>query len=112
MAGANGRNKMGRKSAAAVLVAAFASTPTVALAQSLAMAAAAPAGAAGGPELEEVVVTATKRFENLQKVPMAVSAISSSALVKQGVFETSDLNHSMPNLQVSSPYGKQQPNFS
>ena len=28
------------------------------------------------------------------------------------MFETSDLNNSMPNLQVSSPYGQQQPNFS
>lgn len=41
-----------------------------------------------------------------------MSAISSSALQAKGVFETSDLNGSMPNLQVSSPYGQQQPNFS
>ena len=67
-------------------------------------------GQQGG--LEEIIVTATKRSENLQSVPVAVSAISSAALQNQGVFETSDLNHSMPNLQVSSPYGQQQPNFS
>ncbi len=65
---------------------------------------------AGG--LEEIVVTATKRSENLQEVPVAVSAISSTQLQAQGVFETSDLNHSMPNLQVSSPFGEAQPNFS
>lgn len=64
---------------------------------------------AGG--LEEIVVTATKRAENLQNVPVAVSAISSSELANQGVFDTSDLNGSMPNLQVSSAYGPQQPNF-
>ncbi len=62
--------------------------------------------------LEEIVVTATKRSENLQVVPVAVSAISSAQLQNQGVFNTTDLNHSMPNLQVSSPYGEQQPNFS
>ncbi len=62
--------------------------------------------------LEEVVVTATRRAENLQNVPVSVSAITASALAKQGVFETSDLNHAMPNLQVSSPYGEAQPNFS
>jgi iron complex outermembrane recepter protein len=70
-----------------------------------------PATAASGG-LAEVVVTATKRAENLQNVPVAVQAITSAELAKQGVFETSDLNHAMPNLQVSSPYGQQQPNFS
>lgn len=62
--------------------------------------------------IEDIIVTATKRSENLQNVPVAVSAISAATLANQGVFETSDLNHSMPNLQVSSPYGEQQPNFS
>jgi iron complex outermembrane recepter protein len=84
---------------------AMAGTSTMALAQS-----SSPAEETGG--LEEIVVTATKRSENLQDVPVAVSAISATALANQGVFETSDLNHSMPNLQVSSPYGEQQPNFS
>lgn len=70
------------------------------------------ASSEGSVGLEEIVVTATKRSENLQDVPVAVSAISATALASQGVFETSDLNHSMPNLQVSSPYGEQQPNFS
>ncbi|MEY2942260.1 MAG: hypothetical protein RLY97_274 [Pseudomonadota bacterium] len=62
--------------------------------------------------LEEIIVTATKRSENLQNVPVAVSAITQAALQKQGVFETTDLNHAIPNFQVSSPYGTQQPNFS
>ena len=62
--------------------------------------------------LSVIVVTATKRNENLQDVPVAVTAVSSEALANKGVFETSDLNNTMPNLQVSSPYGKQQPNFS
>jgi iron complex outermembrane recepter protein len=86
---------------------AMAGTSTIALAQN------APAPAAKEDVgLEEIVVTATKRSENLQDVPVAVSAISSKALQNAGVFETSDLNHSMPNLQVSSPYGEAQPNFS
>jgi iron complex outermembrane recepter protein len=75
---------------------------------------AAPAteGTSAKGGLEEIIVTATKRSENLQNVPVAVSAISQATLKNQGVFETSDLNHAMPNLQVSSPYGQQQPNFS
>ena len=62
--------------------------------------------------LSEIIVTATKRSENLQNVPVAVSAISAEMLQNKGVFETSDLNNTMPNFQVSSPYGPQQPNFS
>ncbi|MEY2926388.1 MAG: hypothetical protein RL367_865, partial [Pseudomonadota bacterium] len=85
---------------------ALAGTSSVAIAQS------APADDKETGGLEEIIVTATKRNENLQDVPVAVSAISATALQKQGVFETSDLNHALPNLQVSSPYGQQQPNFS
>jgi iron complex outermembrane recepter protein len=88
------------------MILAFASTSNVALAQGQ------PQDAEENVGLEEIVVTATRRNENLQDVPVAVSAISASQLQNQGVFETSDLNHSMPNLQVSSPYGEQQPNFS
>jgi iron complex outermembrane receptor protein len=91
---------------------AIASISTIALAAALAQPAIAQENHAASGGLEEIVVTATKRSENLQDVPVAVSAISSSALQSKGVFETSDLNGSMPNLQVSSPYGSQQPNFS
>jgi iron complex outermembrane recepter protein len=79
---------------------------------SLAMAQATQPETEGQGGLEEIIVTATKRNENLQDVPVAVSAITAAALANQGVFETSDLNHAMPNLQVSSPYGETQPNFS
>lgn len=65
-----------------------------------------------GQGLAEIIVTATKRAENLQNVPVAISAIPAEALQAKGVFETSDLSNTMPNLQVSSPYGSQQPNFS
>ncbi|MBR9913126.1 MAG: TonB-dependent receptor [Gammaproteobacteria bacterium] len=62
--------------------------------------------------LEEIVVTATRREESLQEVPLAVSALTADQLTKGGIFETTDLNRSSPNLQVSSAYGEAQPNFS
>ena len=62
--------------------------------------------------IEEVVVTATRRAESLEDVPLAVSAMTGDELTKSGVFSTSDLNRSAPNLQVSSAYGEAQPNFS
>ena len=61
--------------------------------------------------LADIIVTATKRSENLQNVPVAITAITSDQLTKQGVFSTTDLNGSIPNLQVSSAYGDTQPNF-
>jgi Outer membrane receptor for ferrienterochelin and colicins len=68
------------------------------------------ANAQGG--LEEIIVTATRRSESLQDVPLAVSAVTGEELTKSGIFETSDLNRSSPNLQMSSAYGEAQPNFS
>lgn len=101
---------MKKHMSASVLAVAIASLSSPALAQD------APAEETGTSQnqvgLSDIIVTATKRSENLQEVPVAVSAISSESLQAKGVFETSDLNNTMPNFQVSSPYGQQQPNFS
>ncbi len=70
-------------------------------------AAAAPTGG-----LEEIVVTAQRREQNLQDVPAAVSALSFEALAARGITQTTDLMGSLPNLQVTSAYGNTQPNFS
>ena len=61
--------------------------------------------------LEDIIVTATKRSENLQVVPVSITAITAETLTAKGVFSTSDLNNSIPNLNVSSAYGETQPNF-
>ena len=78
----------------------------------LAIALAASPGAVFAAELEEVVVTATKRAVSQQDVPVAVTGITSDALDKRGITETTDLSGSAPNLVVSSPFGRAQPNFS
>ncbi|MFM6852633.1 MAG: TonB-dependent receptor, partial [Sphingopyxis sp.] len=41
----------------------------------------------------------------------AINAIAWDALARRGIWETSDLASQVPNLQVSSPYGRTQPNF-
>lgn len=48
--------------------------------------------------LEEIVVTAQKRTENLQDVPLAVTAISGDALARAGVDAFSDLTKVVPSL--------------
>lgn len=62
--------------------------------------------------LADIVVTATRRSENLQDVPVAISAVTGDDLQNRGVFQTNDLSGAVPNLQVSSAYGTSQPNFS
>jgi iron complex outermembrane receptor protein len=57
-------------------------------------------------ELEEIVVTAQKRVERLQDVPVAVTVLSGEALSAAGVNQTTDLVNLTPSLtfaQGASP---------
>jgi iron complex outermembrane receptor protein len=58
-----------------------------------------------GVALEEVVVTAQKRSENLQDVPIAVSAVTANQLERQGVKDVLDLRIAVPTLNVTSSAG-------
>lgn len=70
----------------------------------------APAAAEGegegeGPRnrmLEEIVVTAQKREENLQEVPSSVQAFSAGMLDAQGVSDIKDMGQITPGLQYDS----------
>jgi iron complex outermembrane recepter protein len=59
--------------------------------------------------LQEIVVTAQKRTENLQKVPIAISAVSSSTLEDGGVVSTTDLPAVLPGLEVLNIAGQLTP---
>jgi len=48
----------------------------------------------------EVVVTARRRAENVQNVPLSVQAFSPEALAKQGVVEIKDLRTAVPGLSI------------
>ena len=62
--------------------------------------------------LEEVTVTAQRRTERLQDVPVAVTALSSSELLDRGVRQAGDIVDAVPNLLLNSPYGPEaQPTF-
>ncbi|QDX80724.1 hypothetical protein B9N43_05370 [Denitratisoma sp. DHT3] len=59
---------------------------------------------AAGEALEEVIITAQKRSENLQDVPISVMAFDAKALEKKGVVTLSDINDgSVPGLSLA-PY--------
>jgi iron complex outermembrane receptor protein len=50
--------------------------------------------------LDEVVVTAQKREENLQKVAVSVTALTSEALESKGIVQFTDLTHAVPSLTI------------
>jgi len=80
-----------------------------ALLPSIALAQATPSDAA----LEEVIVTAQRKSERIQDVPIAISAISSADLEARGVRQAADVAAAVPNLMLSLPYGEEaQPTFS
>lgn len=56
--------------------------------------------------IEEIVVTAQKRAENVQDVPIAISAFSSEALQERAVADVSGLSNITPNvtLDASTPF--------
>lgn len=52
--------------------------------------------------LEEVVVTAQKREESMQDIPVAVSALGESALEQSGFDGVQDLSYMVPSLQFGN----------
>jgi len=55
-----------------------------------------------GLALEEIVVTARKRSENLQDVPISVQAFGTEAIAKQGIRNLEDYARVIPSLTYSS----------
>jgi iron complex outermembrane receptor protein len=52
--------------------------------------------------LQEVVVTARRFSEDLQKVPLAVTAIGAAAIEAQDVTNLQDLNSFVPNMKIAA----------
>ncbi len=51
--------------------------------------------------IEEVVVTAQKRVQSIQEVPISIVAISSETLEKAGIRSADDLTRIVPNLRIN-----------
>lgn len=52
--------------------------------------------------IQDIVVTARKTSENLQSVPVAVTALDTEALASRQVFEVTDLARTAPSLTIST----------
>ncbi|MDO7834143.1 TonB-dependent receptor [Sphingobium sp. HBC34] len=53
-----------------------------------------------GAASDEIIVTAQKRSERLQDVPLAVTAVTADALARQNINDTASLTRAVPSLQL------------
>jgi len=60
----------------------------------------APADAGAGTGIEEIVVTAQKRAQNVQDVPIAITAVSAEGIRNGGISSVADLSKLAPNVQL------------
>ena len=52
--------------------------------------------------IDEILVTATKRTESIQDVPVSVSAVSSETITSLGVVDLGELAKFLPNFEINS----------
>jgi iron complex outermembrane receptor protein len=57
-------------------------------------------GEAGAAQLEEVVVTATKRVQSVQEIPMSIQAVTGETILERGIASMDQLSATMPSFQV------------
>ncbi len=62
-------------------------------------------------QLEDIVVTAQKRAQNLQDVPLAVTAVTGETLAATGVTDTAALNVVVPGITIRVRNGDFQPSI-
>ena len=67
----------------------------------LAVAIVTASGGANAAELEEVIVTAQKRAESLQDVPVSLMAISGTKIAEAGLHSFQELSQYVPNLSIT-----------
>ena len=68
-------------------------------------------GAVAQSPMEEVVVTATKRAESLQDVPLSVSVIEAQTIERAEIRDLIDLQSVVPSLRVPQFQNSTQTNF-
>ena len=68
---------------------------------SLALAIATVSSGAYSAQLEEIIVTAQKRAESLQDVPISMTAVSGKKISEAGMNSFADLSTYVPNLSIS-----------
>ena len=65
-----------------------------------------PLTAFGQDSIEEIIVTARKREENLQDIPLTVSAFTESALEERGITSLQDIADFTPGFDFAQAFGR------
>jgi iron complex outermembrane receptor protein len=60
------------------------------------------APATGESQLEELIVTAQKREENVQTTPLSITAVTGASLAKDRVLTLEDLSHNMTGISFTA----------
>jgi iron complex outermembrane receptor protein len=66
----------------------------------------AQTAASGKSKVEEITVTATKRTENVRKVPVSITVLSGAKIKSDHIQNFADLTRAVPNLSFSSQAGE------
>ncbi len=101
----------GRKTSVRKALLASAAIAAAMPATALAQQATAPADATTATQLEEVIVTAQRREERLQDVPVAVSAFSGAQLERRNIEASEDLTKITPGLSFAQTGYTPQPSI-
>jgi iron complex outermembrane receptor protein len=64
------------------------------------------------PAIEEIIVTAQKKPESAQSVPISLSVLSAADIENRDLHSVYSLGTSVPNMQVLLPFGDALPQFS
>ena len=64
-----------------------------------------PCALAAEAMMEEIIVTAQKRSENLQETPVSVTAFTAEAIEALGFRQSVDITAQTPNFSVGYPNG-------
>ena len=66
-----------------------------------------PLAVYGQSTIEEILVTARKREENLQDIPLSVSAFTEAALEERGITSLQDIADATPGFDFAQAFGRQ-----
>lgn len=64
-----------------------------------------PTAKSGGDGISDIIVTARRKEERMQTVPVAVSAVTPEQIASRGNFEVTDLKYTVPGLNASEGFG-------